>query len=1263
MATISSRSGRRSSVTDHHVAEFEFHGTVAPVGVDAGDVRDVEADPRLLEFGKAGAHPETHRAPRCRPVRDDEVQVFAFAAHPVGPAGDGEPSRGENGLAVVLAEGLEPLDLPHHRRSQGGEARHGVDPDLSPEVIPRRRVPHGVVEGPPEVLEVLQSDREAGGGGVATEGLQVRGALREHLREMHRGHRAARTPAESAVECHEGDGAPELVGKAGRDDADDAGVPRGIREHEGAVVVRAVLGVHPRAGVGQDVSLDLAASAVLAIEGRRDFRAAGRVVREQKLQRQFRAAEATRRVEPRSEAEGDVRGCERTAADPGHLDERAQSGAERGREGLESEPGEKAVLSAEGDDVRHRAEGREPEGLGEERPMGIRDPAAAGHVPGHQPDDPEHHARRARGGSRDAREVGVHEGRDVGAAIARRVMVQDDDVEAFTARRGDLVDRGRSVVHRDDELRPLRGEEAEGRLVEAVPLAGPVGEVGARGGAGEPEEGDEYGRSGDAVGIVVTPDRDALAALHRLADPLRGRRRVGQESRVGQAGEVGLQERAGLRGVRNPPVQEHLGEDRGDTQFEREGPGPAGFGPGHQPQRLVSLFRHGRECTRGRPRGERIAGGFAARSRIIARAGIPGQTGERMADVVPIMVGTAGHVDHGKTTLLKRLLGGAPEADRLPEEQERGLTIDIGYAEMDLGDGRLVGFVDVPGHERFVRNMVAAASGIDLILLVVAADDGVMPQTKEHLDIAGLMGARSGFAVLTKIDLVDEELRLAAEEELRALLDASFLRGAPIVPVSAVTGEGLEDVRGRLAELIAGVEPRDASGVFRLPVQRSFSLPGHGTVVTGVPLAGRVRIGDLLEVVPGARPCRVRGIHAYHREVAEGRAGHRTALKLSDVSWRDVGRGDVVAEPGFLLPAHLIEARLTLLPRVTTALESNRPVRVHCGTDEVLGRVFLLSTSKLRPGETALVQLRLDRPLVAAPGDRFVVRLPSPQVTLGGGVVIGSSAGKVSATRARMVRRIAEREAGLGDAAAAVRSAIGARGLDAPTFGELAKELVRRREEIEEAVGSLVAGGEASVLGERVLAATQVAEGRRRIREALVRFHRTEPLRPAAQRAPLREKLGVSDAVLSFLISVEPEVESVEGGRLRLRSFAPALGEEQAARLAKIETILREARFATPRDVELPALVGGEPAEISRLLDLLRDRGEVVLLPGGVLFHRDSLAEARRAIGDFIGAHGRLMPADLKALFGMSRKYSIPLLEYLDQQRFTIRRGDERVMG
>ncbi|MCU0728285.1 MAG: selenocysteine-specific translation elongation factor [Planctomycetes bacterium] len=634
-----------------------------------------------------------------------------------------------------------------------------------------------------------------------------------------------------------------------------------------------------------------------------------------------------------------------------------------------------------------------------------------------------------------------------------------------------------------------------------------------------------------------------------------------------------------------------------------------------------------------------------------------------MAEVVPIMVGTAGHVDHGKTTLLKHLLGGAPEADRLPEERERGLTIDIGYAEMDLGDGRVVGFVDVPGHERFVRNMVAAASGIDLILLVVAADDGVMPQTREHLEIAGLMGARSGFTVLTKIDLVDEELRLAAEEELRALLDASFLRGAPIVPVSAITGEGLDDLRHQLIACLSEVGPRDAEGVFRLPVQRSFALPGHGTVVTGVPLAGRVRLGDLLEVVPGRKACRVRGIQAYHREVEEGRAGHRTALKLSDVSWRDVRRGNVVAEPGRLAPSNLIDARLSLLPRVGAALESNRPVRVHCGTDEVLGRVFLLSTRKLRPGEDALVQLRLDRPVVTAPGDRFVLRLPSPQTTLGGGRVIGASTGKVSASRARLVRYIAEREAGLEDPVAAVRSLLSARGLDAPTFEEIAKELVRRREEVELVVTGLAASGEALVLSERVLAAGPVEEGRRRLREALSRFHRAEPLRAAAPRAPLREKLGVTDAVFSFLISGDSEIEVVDGGRIRLRSFAPALGEEQTARLSKVEALLREAKFATPRDAELPGLVGGEPPEIARLLDLLRDRGDVVLLAGGVLFHRDAVEEARRSIARFIREKGRLVPSDLKLLFGMSRKYSIPLLEYLDQQRFTIRRGDERILA
>ncbi|MHC4472629.1 MAG: selenocysteine-specific translation elongation factor [Planctomycetota bacterium] len=633
-----------------------------------------------------------------------------------------------------------------------------------------------------------------------------------------------------------------------------------------------------------------------------------------------------------------------------------------------------------------------------------------------------------------------------------------------------------------------------------------------------------------------------------------------------------------------------------------------------------------------------------------------------MTEVVPLMIGTAGHVDHGKTTLLKRLVGGAPETDRLPEEQTRGLTIDIGYAQLDLG-GRHVGVVDVPGHERFIRNMVAAASGIDLILLVVAADDGVMPQTREHLEIADLLGAGAGVAVVTKTDLVDEDLALAAEEEVRDLLAGTVLRDSPIVRVSAVTGEGIEALKAAILSELDRARPRPPEGIFRLPVQRSFMLEGHGTVVTGVPLSGSVEVGQTLEVVPGHRKCRVRAIQAYHHEVMEGRAGHRTALKLSDVSWREVRRGNVVAEPGFLGASHLLEARFACLARRPRGVASNLSVRLHTGTAEVLGRLFLLERKEIAPGEDGLVQLRLDRPVVAAPGDRFVLRTPSPQVTLGGGWIIGPSTRKISPGKARLVRRVERREEGLTDLVKAVHFVVSGAGLVPVTRADLARQLVRRTEELEPAISELTDEGALEPLGDRLLAVAEIERGRKALRDVLDRFHRREPLRKAAGRAWAREQLSVGDAVLDALVAAEPEVETVEGGRLKLTAFSPGLSEAQRGRLERIEEIVREKEFSTPRVSELPDLIGTDLDEATKLVDLLVEDGSVVKLGGGVLLHHESMARAKEEIAGWIGANGPIAPADVKALLGMSRKYSIPLFEWLDETRFTIRQGDRRILA
>jgi len=634
-----------------------------------------------------------------------------------------------------------------------------------------------------------------------------------------------------------------------------------------------------------------------------------------------------------------------------------------------------------------------------------------------------------------------------------------------------------------------------------------------------------------------------------------------------------------------------------------------------------------------------------------------------MSDVIPLMIGTAGHVDHGKTTLLQSLVGEAPHADRLPEERERGLTIDIGYAELPLGDGRVVGVVDVPGHEKFVRNMVAAASGIDVILLVVAADDGVMPQTREHLQIADLLGASAGLVALTKVDLVDDDLADAAEEEVRELIEGTFLEDSPVIHVSATTGQGIDELRAALVAQLEHARPKADRGIFRVPVQRSFMLEGHGTVITGVPLAGRVRIGDTLEVVPGRKKCRVRAIQAYHRDVDEGRAGHRTALKLSDVSWREVRRGDVVAEPGFLREHHLVEARLKFAPTRARKLVSNFPVRFHTGTSDVVGRVFLLDARSLSPGEEGLVQFRLDRPVATAPGDRFVLRTPSPQITLGGGRVIGFSKSKLSAGKSRAVKLVRAREEGLDDLRAAVLFHTRTSGLRRTSMKGLAIETLRRPEEIQPVLAELVEEGLLVPCGESFLNSEEIVYGRRKLKELLEKFHRTEPLRPAAGRAWARERLKLTDAVLAAILDHETGVETVSGGRLRIAGYQPALSAGQREKLQRLEAVLLEERYTPPREAELPDLIGALVEETGKLVDLLIEEGKLVRIGGGVVLHAEAVAEARRAVAEHIQKAGALAPSDLKQLLGMSRKYSIPLLEWLDAARFTVRKGDTRILA
>ena len=634
--------------------------------------------------------------------------------------------------------------------------------------------------------------------------------------------------------------------------------------------------------------------------------------------------------------------------------------------------------------------------------------------------------------------------------------------------------------------------------------------------------------------------------------------------------------------------------------------------------------------------------------------------------ILRLTLGTAGHIDHGKTSLVRALVDGdGTDTDRLKEERDRGLTIDIGYAEWKLPDGLEVGIVDVPGHERFIRNMVAGATGMDSVLFVVAADDGVMPQTREHLQIMTLLGLRCGAVALTKVDIVDPEMRELVEEDVRDLLAGTFLQDAPLFPVSSVTGEGMEALRAGLAALLRDTPPRNAAGPFRMPVQRVFTVKGHGTVATGIPLSGTVRREDRLELLPAGKTGRVRGIQVYHREAPEAGAGHRTALNLADIDYHTVERGDVLAEPGLFRAARMWDLRfLCLRTEGRRSLEHRLPVRMLVGTAEAVGRLLLVEGDSVEPGEEVFAQVRLESPVVAAPGDRYILRTPSPAVTVGGGVILGEAPARRPRRREATLEALQERERGLEDPAAAVRAALRAAGRHGAQAAAVGAAVKRREPEVRNLLEALVAEGGAVVLPgglhllrepwtgilEAVVAALDAFHGSHRFRDSM----RVAELRGAVEAAD-----GVVDAAVREL-EARGEVGTLPGGRVHRTGRAASLSVKEAALLEDIESMIREGGFATPREDEIPGALGGEPSLVADLLGLLVERGRVIRFRDGVVLHEASVEEGKRRVAERIRETGSIAPADLKEMLGATRKYGIPFLEHLDSTGFTVRVGDRR---
>ena len=628
-----------------------------------------------------------------------------------------------------------------------------------------------------------------------------------------------------------------------------------------------------------------------------------------------------------------------------------------------------------------------------------------------------------------------------------------------------------------------------------------------------------------------------------------------------------------------------------------------------------------------------------------------------MSAIRTVIVGTAGHIDHGKSAVVRRLTGIDP--DRLAEERERGMTIDLGFAPYRHGSGATVGMIDVPGHERFIKNMVAGATSIDLALLVVAADDGVMPQTREHLAILGLLGVQRGLVALTKIDLVDDDLVELAHEELREFLAGSFLEDAPIVPVSSVTGTGFDVLRATLDEQIGLAQPRQPVGPFRLPVQRVFSAKGHGLVVTGVPVSGAVRAGEHLEIVRTGERVRVRSVQAYGEEREQAAAGHSAALNLAGATVDDVRRGDVVAEPGSFRATRFVALSYRhVVP--ATPLRPRHPIRLHAGTAEVLGRAVILDSDAAVEHGSARVQLRLDEAVCCAVGDRVLLRDAASMQVLGGGLVLALHDGRLKRLKQRVLGELGARERALGDPtrlAEAVLEASGPRGVEAD---DLALECGLAAAELLAGLQPLLDAGKVVRRGSLLTSASALERVADEIVTRLKQAHRARPLLDWLDQAGVVSGLAFGDVVTRAAIAHDPRLETTTGGKIRRRGHRGRLGPELEQARKRLADQLRAAGACPPLvDTDLAGL---SQADTEALVELMREEGELIRV-GQHAFHRDVFDRMRQTLVAHAEAReGAIEIPVLRDELGTTRKYLIPLLEAFDAEGLTVRHGDRRLL-
>ncbi len=622
------------------------------------------------------------------------------------------------------------------------------------------------------------------------------------------------------------------------------------------------------------------------------------------------------------------------------------------------------------------------------------------------------------------------------------------------------------------------------------------------------------------------------------------------------------------------------------------------------------------------------------------------------------IIGTAGHVDHGKSALIKALTG--TETDRLGEEKARGISIELGFARLDLDGGQVAGVVDVPGHEKFIPQMLGGIAGIDLVLLVVDANEGVMPQTREHLQIMQLLQVRNGILVLSKCDLVEPDWLDIVEEEIREQVAGTFLEQAPCCRVSAVTGAGLPELLQLIGEQLDKVVPRDAGGAVRLPVDRCFTISGFGTVITGTLNSGRIEAGDTVEILPSGISARVRELQVHDHQVNEAFAGQRVAINLSGVTREQVPRGSVIGTPGLFKTTQRIDVRLRLLAEAPRRLKFRDPVHFHLGTGRAVARAVLLDRDELSPGEEALVQLTFEQPLPAHRGDRFIIRSYSPMVTIGGGIIIDAEPHKHKRFRAEVLQRLEDLASGdLGFWLQKLEE------LQVARLKELEKQTGTGREQLLAGLEKLRESGAVEQLAEQWVTADLVRSWKQRLPEIVADFHLRHHLRHGIPRATLQTQLAEKLAPKGFDLllkgALEQQLVVQRGDLIAMPDWRPQPTAEENAMLKDIADYFRREGLAVKNNKEVFLQLGFVQLDQDTYLSYLALEGVLVRLNQESSLHRDSCRKAERLLCDILEQQAEFSLAEFRDRLGAGRKLTQALLEYFDACKYTRRTGEKRV--